>query len=519
MSSIIGYNSYIYPNSFQDGKFHHAVLSISGTYHTLYLDGIQVSQSVSPTNIFNLFSNIQNITIGCRPDKTQAFSGYISDFKIYNNTITSRQVSNLYLNRNLVIRYSFDNSINNLTANDALFIYDASFIGNATLTTNSTLGNYALSLTNPAFQPASSYLYSTPLIDNNAITINANTGLTISCWMNTFGFVNNDVMCIFDIPFVNGQKGISVDISGNNQIYSTAFFYASLPYNIYNFPSSTFTTFDNNYHHVVLSISGTTHTLYSDGQQIAQNTNAINIFQYYPASISKLFIGSAADLSYGFNGAIDDFRIYNRALSTSDITQLYYNSHIPSIPIITSIIPTRDSITINFNTPSQYSNYVTGYQLDMCNNSISYSYSNQYSSYIYSILITELIPLTTYSTTLSSLYLYNTTTLIANSFNSHYSTILDPPTNISIVSGSTTYYSIQITLTDPVGNGNAIHYVSNIGTLIGTSNPYTITGLSANTNYTNMISIKSSTNYTGTTTIGYSLPSSYIPSFTTLANP
>jgi hypothetical protein len=519
MSSIIGYNRYIYPNNFQDGNFHHVVLSISGTYHTLYLDGIQVSQSVSPTNIFNLFSNIQNITIGCRSDKTQAFCGYISDFKIYNNAITSRQVTNLYLNRNLVIHYSFDNSINNVTANDALFIYDASFIGNATLTTNSTLGNYALYVTNTAFCAASSYLYSTPSINNNAITTNANTGLTISCWVNTFGFSNNDdVMCIFDIPFATSKKGISVDIYGNNQIYSTAFFYVSLPYDIYNVPSNEFTIFDNTYHHIVLSISETTHTLYLDAQQIAQNINAINIFQYYPAPISNIFIGSAADLSYGFNGAIDDFRIYNRELPISDIYQLYYNSHIPSIPVITSIIPTSNSITINFNAPSQYSSYVTGYQLDMCNNSISYSYSNQYIPSINSVIISELIPLTTYNTTLSSLYLYANTTQIANSFNSYYSTILDPPTNISIVSGSITYSSIQITLSDPSGNGNAINYVSNIGILIGTSNPYTITGLSSYTTYNNMITIQSSAYYTGTTTIGYSLPSSYIPSFTTLAN-
>jgi len=268
-----------------------------------------------------------------------------------------------------------------------------------------------------------------------------------------------------------------------------------MSYNTYNVPSTTLTTLDNsnNYHHVVLSISGTTHTLYLDGQQIAQNTNAINIFQYYPASISNLFIGSAADLTYGFNGAIDDFRIYNRALIISDITQLYYNSHITSIPVITSVNSTSKSITINFNAPTQYSSYVTGYQLDMCNNSIPYSYSNQYIPSTSSIQISRLTPLTTYNTTLSSLYLYNTSILIANSFNSYYSTIIEPPTNVSIVLSSTTYYSIQITLRDPSGNGNTINYVSNIGTLIGTSNPYTISGLSSYTTYNNMITIQSIT--------------------------
>ena len=78
------------------------------------------------------------------------------------------------------------------------------------------------------------------------------------------------------------------------------------------------------YRHVALTISGTTHTLYLDGSAVATNTNAFNIFQNYPSTISKLFIGSAADLSYGFSGLIDDFKVFNRALPASDISSIYY---------------------------------------------------------------------------------------------------------------------------------------------------------------------------------------------------
>ena len=76
------------------------------------------------------------------------------------------------------------------------------------------------------------------------------------------------------------------------------------------------------YHHIALSISGTIHTLYVDNSAVAANT--INVFNYYPSTISKLFIGSAADLSYGFNGYIDDFKVYNTALIASDISSIYY---------------------------------------------------------------------------------------------------------------------------------------------------------------------------------------------------
>jgi len=76
------------------------------------------------------------------------------------------------------------------------------------------------------------------------------------------------------------------------------------------------------YHHVALTISGNTHTLYLDGSVVAINTNAGNIYNSYN-TIEQLYIGCAGDLSYGFTGIIDDFRIFNRALPYSDIINLY----------------------------------------------------------------------------------------------------------------------------------------------------------------------------------------------------
>lgn len=213
-------NTYTSPTSFKMGEFHHAVLSISGTVHTLYLDGIQVMQNTNAGDIFAAYSTITNTTIGCLTDKTQAFRGFIGDFKVYNKAISSTAVSNLYLNRNLVVYYPFDVSVNKFTPNNALLAYDASFVGTATTTTNSLIGTGALSLTNTAGTRATSYIGSSPV---TPIPLNSSTGLTISCWVNTLALTNTSTMCLFDIQSVTGQKGLSVDICGNNYIYSTAF--------------------------------------------------------------------------------------------------------------------------------------------------------------------------------------------------------------------------------------------------------------------------------------------------------
>jgi hypothetical protein len=103
---------------------------------------------------------------------------------------------------------------------------------------------------------------------------------------------------------------------------------------------------------------------------------------------------------------------------------------------------------------------------------------------------------------------------IIQTISNSYATILNPPTDVSIVSGSITANSVQISFISPSGNGNIISYTTSIGTLTGTSSPYTITGLTSSTLYSN-ITITAISYFSGTTTIGYSSATS-IPSFTTI---
>ena len=87
-------------------------------------------------------------------------------------------------------------------------------------------------------------------------------------------------------------------------------------------PSNTISFGSGIYHHVALTISGNTHTVYLDGSAVATNSSAGNVFNSYNA-IQQLYIGCAADLSYGFTGLIDDFKVFNRALPYNDIIKIY----------------------------------------------------------------------------------------------------------------------------------------------------------------------------------------------------
>lgn len=87
---------------------------------------------------------------------------------------------------------------------------------------------------------------------------------------------------------------------------------------------------NGNWHHVVGTFDGTSVKLYYDG--VLETTTA---FAYTPAYISNAFrIGSILTNSgeaYFFDGAIDDVRMYNRALSDLEVAGIY-NSTLAAPP-------------------------------------------------------------------------------------------------------------------------------------------------------------------------------------------
>lgn len=210
--SLQSINSYTYTPGFQLGQYHNAVLCISGNVHSIYLDGVLVSSTTTPTNILSNYSTINNILVGCAGDKSCGFTGYLDDFRIYNYGFNATQVSNLYSNRNIVSYYKFDNSLNGAIPNYTTLNYDGQLVGNAdiiNITSNYVLGKSALSLTNTS---TASYLTS-----NTGFATSVTNGMAISLWFKATG-VSGSRMRLFDLCTSLGTKGISVDISGTNGI-------------------------------------------------------------------------------------------------------------------------------------------------------------------------------------------------------------------------------------------------------------------------------------------------------------
>lgn len=266
--SLQNINTYTYSPGFQIGQYHNAVLCISCNVQNLYLDGTLIATKTGSANVLANYSTINQIMIGCAGDKSSGFSGYLDDFRMYNYTLNQTQVSNLYINRNIVAYYPFDNSLNSQTPNYATLTYDATFVGNAaTISTSS--GNYkigggALQITNTTGSATKSYVTS-----SSGFSTSTTNGLSVSLWFKASG-VASTRMRLFDLCTALGSQGISVDINGTNQI---------LAGNGYYIPPIIIPTFQNVYTNLPLFtkavISATTPiTSVSD---LGTNPQTINI--------------------------------------------------------------------------------------------------------------------------------------------------------------------------------------------------------------------------------------------------
>ena len=96
MSSITGYNPATVP-TLASGTYRHVALSISGTVHTLYLDGSMVAQNLTGGNVFASYTSaIQNLYIGCAGDLSYGLTGSIDDFKVWNRVLPATDISAIF---------------------------------------------------------------------------------------------------------------------------------------------------------------------------------------------------------------------------------------------------------------------------------------------------------------------------------------------------------------------------------------------------------------------------------------
>ena len=272
-----------------------------------------ISKNYDGTN--NALVSISGIISGDNIIYTSCYSNpYVG-----NNRIISVTLSNLILlnsDNSLIYYYNFNNVLNNTFYNNVTSVYDCS------LTISGALNLPQLFI--------SSY-----------------TGITIAFWMKILTYTNNNYL----FYFTNNIYSFYCRYDNGNLLFSLG-----LP--VYQFYCST-NVFDNNLHHVVLSISNSstpTILLYIDGMQQSITTLSGTVSYPYFAAYTL------ATINYNsISGSLLNFRYYNRILFTDEILLLYNNVFSYYSTITNSNnnyqFPTT-TITSNILFPISYNGYI-----------------------------------------------------------------------------------------------------------------------------------------------------------------
>jgi hypothetical protein len=307
------YATYINSTPLSLGVWYHLVFIVDRSTNTLrsYVNGIKYGSEPSIAGYGNVdYTN--TLFIGSERTDLSFFDGTIDDARVYNRALSATDVKALYTSTG-------GGSGDIKTGLKGYWKFDE---GSGTVANDSTGNGNTGTLTNGPTWAAGKI--------NNALTFNGSTqyvdaGLRSSLNLSTTGTVSAwvkfstvpsswpGVVCNEDIDSDKNGYCLYVDSSGKFDLeLSDASSYANI--------QSPGTYNDNNWHLIAGTWDGSNLYLYADGAMVAGPVSQTHT----PVStVFNLEIGTTGNKTNYFNGLIDDARVYNRALSASDVLTLY----------------------------------------------------------------------------------------------------------------------------------------------------------------------------------------------------
>jgi hypothetical protein len=265
-----------------------------------YLNGIQFGQNTGT----NLLINYSTIVLGGIFNTNKVFNGYMSEFMFYNSVLTDSQIFDLYkLKTNLNGRIIYLPLNVPLSNTPTIPVTTATTIGTISYTTavnrNSGFFNNAISTVNT---PPTNYMF---------VPYTQSVPITISFW---FNFSNTST----------GILGSILGLTNNSNDYIINFNVtgSTLSVNMNGFgglSTSTYTISQNRWYHVCLTINSSNfQKFFVNNALIGSGTGSGSM-----SGNTRFIIGGSCELNKPLFGYIDEFAVYNRVLTTMDLTNLY----------------------------------------------------------------------------------------------------------------------------------------------------------------------------------------------------
>jgi len=292
----------------QANVWYHVVITTSSSGMKIYLNG-SLSASNTTTQRPN-YPNTVSTKLGASRSNNQFFTGKMDGVTVWDKSLTANEVTNLY-NLGTGVEYPFS-SKTLPSPNDAVSANHGTLMNGCTF----AAGKIGQAFTFDGV--------------NDVVTLPTNTmkftnNFTISLWFNVnasdgmlFSNYHNDG---------SGDYGYFLHKTGSNlrwQVYSSG--------NLNNKTVTIPSYVTNTWFHVVVTANNTvengfSNAIYINGSLAGYNTYMDNIryhstINHYP-SIGAMYYGSSPTISNPFNGKIDAVNIWNRKLTSTEITELY----------------------------------------------------------------------------------------------------------------------------------------------------------------------------------------------------
>lgn len=327
-SPVAGTFAQVAHGGLSPGQWNHLAVVRNGTSVTFYKNGVQLG---SPQTLANNSALDGVVSIGSYGDTTLALDGRLDEVRIYTRALSASEVAVLYgsgavkftassveltrgtsLANGLVAHWTFDGPDVTTTIRDRSGNgHNAYFIGGATSSAK-TIGKLGQALN---FDGVDDYASST-----NITALNNIPQMTISAWTKAdvmpgpstwqiivskmsaspswyFGFVDVGSPLIYFVHDNSAGTAVTADISS---IHKTGVWEHWVV--VYNGPQSTASIYLNGVE-ITNSDPGGLGTVRSNSDPVR--------------------IGVLSPGAYHFDGSLDDVRLYNRALSASEVKQLY----------------------------------------------------------------------------------------------------------------------------------------------------------------------------------------------------
>ena len=235
------------------------------------------------------------------------FQGKLDDFRFYNTAMTDLEVQNLYNNEvnGLVAFFPFNGNANDESGKG----HDGTINGNAALVQDRfNTSDRAFTFPNQ----------SSNISLANSINLNLETGFTINAWII---YKSGRQRLIVDKHVCGYPNGFAFNIDGDGQI---AIYLANSGWSIV---KTNGTFIEDNWYMVTATYDAGTGIakVYVDGELGGSGSVTYNNFSPYPISIGETYQNNC--IPGNMDSAIDEVKIYNRALSDAEILEEYNSSN------------------------------------------------------------------------------------------------------------------------------------------------------------------------------------------------